>query len=66
MLAGIELGLDAPHMAAAECDLLGDLFLRLIRMIVAPLLFATHHNRHRGPQQLRSRRSRCDQGFDLF
>jgi len=40
MLAGVEIGLDAPH-AAAEMHFAGDLFLRLIRMIVAPLLFAT-------------------------
>ncbi|HEY4382780.1 MAG TPA: cation:dicarboxylase symporter family transporter [Acidobacteriaceae bacterium] len=40
MLAGVELGLDAPHVAV-ETRFLGDLFLRLIRMIVAPLLFAT-------------------------
>jgi proton glutamate symport protein len=40
MLAGIELGLDAPHVAA-QLHFLGDLFLRLIRMIVAPLIFAT-------------------------
>src|SRR3569623_2071998 len=40
MLAGIELGIDAPRLAA-QVRLPGDLFLRLIRMIVAPLLFAT-------------------------
>jgi len=40
MLAGVELGLDAPRLAA-QMHFLGDLFLRLIRMIVAPLIFAT-------------------------
>ena len=40
MLAGVELGVDAPHWAL-EMHFGGDLFLRLIRMIVAPLLFAT-------------------------
>lgn len=40
MLAGVEVGLDAPKFAA-EARLPGDLFLRLIRMIVAPLVFAT-------------------------
>ena len=40
MLAGVELGIDAPQVAA-QVRLPGDLFLRLIRMIVAPLLFAT-------------------------
>ena len=40
MLAGIEIGLDAPRVAA-EAHFAGDLFLRLIRMIIAPLLFAT-------------------------
>ena len=38
MLAGIEIGLDAPHIAT-QLRLPGDLFLRLIRMIVAPLIF---------------------------
>lgn len=40
MLAGVELGIDAPHLAT-HGRFLGDLFLRLIRMIIAPLLFAT-------------------------
>ena len=40
MMAGVELGLDASHVAT-QLRFLGDLFLRLIRMIVAPLLFAT-------------------------
>jgi proton glutamate symport protein len=40
MLAGIECGVDAPRIAA-QVRLPGDLFLRLIRMIVAPLVFAT-------------------------
>ncbi len=38
MLAGAELGADAPHFAA-QLHFLGDIFLRLIRMIVAPLIF---------------------------
>jgi proton glutamate symport protein len=38
MLAGAELGVDAPHFAA-QTRFLGDIFLRLIRMIVAPLIF---------------------------
>lgn len=40
MLAGVETGLDAPRWAT-EMHFAGDLFLRLIRMIVAPLLLAT-------------------------
>src|SRR6202034_1830298 len=36
MLAGAELGIDAPHFAA-QTRFLGDIFLRLIRLIVAPL-----------------------------
>jgi proton glutamate symport protein len=40
MLAGVELGVDAPHVAV-QTHFLGDLFLRLIRMVVAPLLFAS-------------------------
>lgn len=38
MIAGVELGLDAPHFAS-QLKFFGDLFLRLIRMIVAPLIF---------------------------
>src|SRR5215472_853853 len=38
MIAGVMLGLDAPHFAA-QLRVIGDLFLRLIRMIVAPLIF---------------------------
>ena len=38
MLAGVELGVDAPHFAA-QTRFLGDIFLRLIRLIVAPLIF---------------------------
>jgi proton glutamate symport protein len=38
MIAGAVLGADAPH-AAGQMKFLGDLFLRLIRMIVAPLIF---------------------------
>jgi proton glutamate symport protein len=38
MVAGAELGIDAPHLAA-QCHFIGDIFLRLIRMVVAPLIF---------------------------
>jgi len=38
MAAGAELGVDAPRWAA-NTRFLGDLFLRLVRMIVAPLIF---------------------------
>jgi Na+/H+-dicarboxylate symporter len=38
MLIGAELGVDAPHFAA-QTRFLADIFLRLIRMIVAPLIF---------------------------
>jgi proton glutamate symport protein len=38
MLAGAELGVDAPQFAT-QTHFLGDIFLRLIRMIVAPLIF---------------------------
>lgn len=51
--AGIELGLDAPQ-AATQVKFFGDLFLRLIRMIVAPLLFATITTGIAGHGQLRS------------
>jgi len=40
MIAGIELGVDAPH-AALNLRVFGDIFLRLIRVIVAPLIFGT-------------------------
>jgi len=53
MLAGIELGIDAPHFAA-QVRLPGDLFLRLIRMIVAPLLFATITTGIAGHNELKS------------
>ena len=38
MLAGAVLGADAPHVAG-QMKFIGDIFLRLIRMIVAPLIF---------------------------
>jgi proton glutamate symport protein len=53
MLAGVELGFDAPHLAVGT-RFMGDLFLRLIRMIVAPLLFATITTGIAGHTQLRS------------
>ncbi|MFP5230059.1 MAG: dicarboxylate/amino acid:cation symporter [Acidobacteriota bacterium] len=40
MLGGIELGVDAPHVALGS-RVFGDIFLRLIRVIVAPLIFGT-------------------------
>ncbi|MGA8529379.1 MAG: cation:dicarboxylase symporter family transporter [Acidobacteriaceae bacterium] len=40
MLAGVELGVDAPHAALAS-RFLSDIFLRLIRVIVAPLILGT-------------------------
>lgn len=40
MLAGAEFGHDAPA-AALHLQILGEIFLRLIKTIVAPLLFAT-------------------------
>ena len=40
MLAGVEIGHDAPA-AALHLQILGQIFLRLIKTIVAPLLFAT-------------------------
>jgi proton glutamate symport protein len=53
MLAGVEIGLDAPGFAA-QARLPGDLFLRMIRMIVAPLVFATITTGIAGHGQLRS------------
>jgi proton glutamate symport protein len=38
MIAGVVLGLDAPHFST-QLRIAGDVFLRLIRMIVAPLIF---------------------------
>jgi proton glutamate symport protein len=40
MVAGAELGFDAPHVAV-QLKVLSDIFLRLIRTIVAPLILAT-------------------------
>ena len=39
MLLGLEVGLDFPHIAA-NLRILSDIFLRLIKVIIAPLLFA--------------------------
>jgi Na+/H+-dicarboxylate symporter len=40
MVVGAEVGADFPHFAS-HLKLLGDVFLRMIRVIIAPLLFAT-------------------------
>lgn len=40
MVAGAEFGFDAPH-AAAQARVFSDIFLRLIKTIVAPLILAT-------------------------
>jgi proton glutamate symport protein len=40
MLAGVEVGVDAPGVAV-QCKVFSDVFLRLIRMIVAPLILGT-------------------------
>jgi proton glutamate symport protein len=40
MIAGAELGFDAPHLAVS-LRVFSDIFLRLIKAIVAPLIFAT-------------------------
>jgi proton glutamate symport protein len=40
MLAGLELGLDAPSFAV-QLRMLSDIFLRLIKVIVAPLILGT-------------------------
>ena len=40
MVAGAELGFDAPHVAA-QMRVFSDIFLRLIKTIVAPLILAT-------------------------
>jgi len=53
MVAGVEIGLDAPQFAAG-LRLPGDLFLRLVRMIVAPLIFATITTGIAGHGQLRA------------
>ncbi len=53
MLAGVELGLDAPHLAMS-LRVLSDIFLRLIKVIVAPLIFGTLVTGICGHGQLRS------------
>ncbi len=53
MAAGVELGIDAPHVAV-QARLPADLFLRLIRMIMAPLLFATITTGIAGHKELKS------------
>jgi proton glutamate symport protein len=53
MLAGAELGVDAPHFAS-QTHFLGEIFLRLIRMIVAPLIFGGIVTGIAGHSELRS------------
>ncbi|HZP03818.1 MAG TPA: cation:dicarboxylase symporter family transporter [Terracidiphilus sp.] len=53
MAAGAELGVDAPHIAA-NARFLGDLFLRLVRIIVAPLIFGGIVTGIAGHDELRS------------
>ncbi|MBB6144809.1 proton glutamate symport protein [Silvibacterium bohemicum] len=53
MIAGVELGLDAPHLASS-LRVLSDIFLRLIKVIVAPLIFGTLVTGICGHGQLRS------------
>jgi proton glutamate symport protein len=53
MLAGAELGVDAPALAA-QTHFLSDIFLRLIRMIVAPLIFGGIVTGIAGHNELRS------------
>ena len=53
MLAGAELGVDAPAFAA-QTHFLGEIFLRLIRMIVAPLIFGGIVSGIAGHNELRS------------
>ncbi|MGA2889273.1 MAG: cation:dicarboxylase symporter family transporter [Terracidiphilus sp.] len=53
MLAGAELGIDAPQIAV-QTHFLGDIFLRLIRMIVAPLIFGGIVTGIAGHNELRS------------
>ncbi len=53
MLAGAELGADAPAVAA-QTHFLGEIFLRLIRMIVAPLIFGGIVTGIAGHNELRS------------
>jgi proton glutamate symport protein len=40
LLAGAELGYDAPNVAV-KCQIFGSIFLRLIKVVIAPLLFGT-------------------------
>jgi len=53
MLAGVALGIDAPQ-SAAQTHFLGEIFLRLIRMIVAPLIFGGIVTGIAGHNELRS------------
>ncbi len=53
MLAGAELGVDAPQFAA-QTRFLSEIFLRLIRMIVAPLIFGCIVTGIAGNNELRS------------
>src|SRR5215472_11073707 len=56
MLLGAEIGYDWPH-AAANLQILSSIFLRLIRTIVAPLIFATLVVGIAGHSNLKDRKS---------
>ena len=53
MAAGAELGVDTPHFASGT-RFIADIFLRLIRMIVAPLIFSSIAAGIAGHDELRS------------
>lgn len=53
IVAGAELGADAPRLAV-HLHVVAEIFLRLVRMIVAPLIFASLTTGIAGHQRLRS------------
>ena len=65
MLAGIELGLDAPHVAIAG-RVFSDIFLRLIRVIVAPLILGTLITGIAGHAEAKTRGAAGAEVADLF
>ena len=65
MLLGVAVGWVWPDFADALKPL-GDLFIRLVRMIVAPIIFCTVVHGIASVGEAQARRPRRGQGADLF
>ena len=65
MLLGGEIGADCPQFAE-HLRLLSDIFLRLIKVIVAPLISGDAHHGNCGPQEFEKRGAHWRQMPDLL